>query len=57
MESPREVIPIVVFALILFRRTQTILGQIQNGPKMRPQPASAEQALLIALGKVLGEKA
>ena len=51
-----EVIPIFVFALILFRWTQTTLGPTQNDPKTKPQSASAEQELLIALGKVLGEK-
>jgi len=49
-----EVIPILVFALLLMRWTQTTLGQ---NPTKPPAPSpSPEEELLIALGKVLGRK-
>ena len=49
-----EVIPILVFALILIRWTQTTLGQ--EAAKPPAPPISPEEELLIALGKVLGRK-
>ncbi len=49
-----EAIPIFVFALILIRWTQTTLGQHKAKPDSKSP--SAEEELLIALGKVLGRK-
>jgi hypothetical protein len=49
-----EAIPILLFALILMRWTQTTL--VEDKAKSPAPSPSPEEELLIALGKVLGRK-